>query len=79
MLCCRRAFKPLILNTDFNDANGKINISEIQSKEEDKDKESVQSGTTPGSGQHMGKRQNHKKIWLFGWLVFNDASAFVGH
>ena len=32
-----------------------------QNKEEAKDKESIQSSTTPDQGLHMGKRQNTRK------------------
>ena len=33
----------------------------IQSKEEGKDQESIQSSTRPDPGHHMGTRQKHKK------------------
>ena len=33
----------------------------IESKEEGKDQELIQSSTTPDPGHHMGKRQKHKK------------------
>ena len=52
----------LIKNWDknFNFREKSIN-HRIESKEEGKDQELIQSSTTPDPGHHMGKRQKHKK------------------
>ena len=41
--------------------DGFFGSAHVESKEDGKDQESIQSSTTPGSGHTMGKYEKHKK------------------